>query len=140
MPDPFVYRMHVRFSDTDAQGHVYFANYLMFCDEAWGAYMRHIGLPYQDLYEAGVDLFYVNAQCNYGGSAVYEDEVFIETHITKIGGTSVTSEFTVRNDRDETLAEASLVCVCIDPKTRKPVRVPDILRTPIAAFEGRDFD
>ena len=71
--------MHVRFRDTDAQGHMYFANYLVFCDEAWGAYMRHIGMPYQEMIKLGIDTYYVNAQCEYAGSAVYEDEVHIET-------------------------------------------------------------
>jgi len=136
MSDPFVYRMHVRFNDTDAQGHVYFANYFVFCDEAWTAYMRHIGLPYQELNASGVDIFYVNAECSYGGSAVYEEELLIEPHIEKIGGSSITTRFVVRNERHEALADATLTCVCVDPDTRTPIRVPDRLRQLAGRYEG----
>ncbi|MEM7433735.1 MAG: thioesterase family protein [Myxococcota bacterium] len=136
MPDPHIYRMHVRFRDTDAQGHVYFANYLVFCDEAWGAYMRHIGFPYQDLAKLGVDTYYVNAQCEYSGSALYEDEVKIETHVTRLGRTSITTEFTVRDDQGNTLAKASVTSVCVDPTTRETTPIPDQLRTRIQAFES----
>jgi len=49
---PFVYTMRVRFRDTDMQGHVYFGNYFVFCDEALGAYMRAIGVPWQDMVDS----------------------------------------------------------------------------------------
>ena len=128
--------MRVRFRDTDAQGHVYFANYLVFCDEAWGAYMRHIGLPYQDLARHGVDTFYVNARCDYQGSAKYEDDLHIETHVTRIGTSSITTEFTVRNDHGDTLATASLTSVCVDPTTREPTQVPVAFLDRVSAQEG----
>lgn len=136
MPDPHIFKIHVRFRDTDAQGHVYFANYLTFCDEAWGAYMRHIGMPYQDLVKLGVDTYYVNTSCDYSGSAVYEDEVLVETHVTRMGRSSMTSEFTIRNDAGETLAKASLTSVCVDPKTRETAPIPDELRRRVDDFEG----
>ena len=65
MSNPHIYKTDIRYRDTDAQGHVYFANYFVFCDEAWGAYMRHIGVPYQGLAKFGVDTYYVNAKCEY---------------------------------------------------------------------------
>lgn len=136
MADRFVYSMRVRFRDTDPQGHVYFANYLVFCDEAWGAYMRHIGLPYQDLARYGVDTFYVNARCEYQGSAKYEDDLHIETHVSRIGTSSITTEFTVRNDRGDTLATASLTSVCVDSATRKVTPVPNAFRDRVSAQEG----
>ncbi|MGB5811848.1 MAG: thioesterase family protein [Polyangiales bacterium] len=136
MGEPHIHTMRIRFRDTDAQGHVYFANYLVFCDEAWGAYTRHIGMPYQDLVKLGIDTFYVSAQCEYLGSAVYEDEIHIETHVTRIGTSSVTLSFEIRDDARKTLAKATVTCVCVDPETRKTARVPDELRVLIAEFEG----
>lgn len=135
MSAPFVYTMRVRFRDTDAQGHTYFANYLVFCDEAWGAYMREIGCPWQGLAEHGLDMYYKNATCDYSGSAVYEDDVHIETRVGKIGNTSMMVEFTLRNDAGETLSEASLTSVCVNPKTRETIRVPDFLREAVARYQ-----
>jgi acyl-CoA thioesterase FadM len=94
------------------QGHVYFGNYFVFCDEALGAYMRAIGMPWQDMVKSGTDMFYVNASCDYLGSAKFEEDVHIETRIS-----------------------ASVTSVCVDPKTREKVRVPHPLREAVAAFE-----
>ena len=120
--------MQVRFRDTDLQGHVYFGNYFEFCDEALSAYMRALGMPWQDLVARGVDLFYASASCDYLGSARFEDVIHIEAHIAKIGNTSITSEFVVRSDDDQVLARGRLVSVCIDPATREKTRVPEDFR------------
>ena len=135
MKDPFVYTMRVRFRDTDMQGHVYFGNYFVFCDEALGAYMRAIGMPWQEMVKSGTDMFYVNANCDYLGSARFEEDIHIETRISKLGSSSVTSSFVIRNNKQETLAKASVTSVCVDPRTREKVRVPDPFREAVAAFE-----
>lgn len=129
----FEHPMQVRFADTDAQGHVYFANYLTFCDEALAAYMRHLGCPWQGLVEAGVDMLYRNATCEYRGSARFEDIIRIEPTISKIGTTSVTSRYVLRGPGGIVIATAELTSVCIDVATREPTRVPDRLRSAAAA-------
>lgn len=135
MSHPFVYPIRVRFRDTDLQGHVYFGNYFVFCDEALGAYMRAVGMPWQEMVKSGTDMYYVNASCDYLGSARFEEDVHVETCISKFGTTSFTSSFTIRNDRQETLARASVTSVCVDPQTREKVRVPDSFRAAVAGFE-----
>lgn len=135
MTRPFVYTMRVRFRDTDMQGHVYFGNYFVFCDEALGAYMRAVGIPWQDMVKSGTDMFYVNASCDYLGSARFEEDVHIETRISRIGTSSFTSSFVIRNDRAETLAKASVTSVCVDPESRVKVTVPVAFREAVAAFE-----
>lgn len=128
--------MQVRFRDTDLQGHVYFGNYFEFCDEALSAYMRALGMPWQDLVARGVDLFYASASCDYFGSARFEDVIHIEARIANIGNTSITSEFTVRSDQGDVLARAKLVSVCVDAKTREKTRVPEDFRSAAASFDG----
>jgi thioesterase-3 len=117
------------------QGHVYFGNYFVFCDEALGAYMRAIGMPWQDMVKSGTDMFYVNASCDYLGSARFEEDVHIETRISKLESSSVTSTFVIRNDQGDTLANANVTSVCVDPKTREKASVPDRLREMVTAFE-----
>ena len=128
--------MRVRFRDTDLQGHVYFGNYFEFCDEALSAYMRALGVPWQALVERGIDLFYAHAACDYRGSARFEDLIRIETCIATIGNTSFTSEFTVRSDEGDVLANARLVSVCVDKETRDKSPVPEDLRSAVASFAG----
>lgn len=132
---PFVYTMRVRFRDTDMQGHVYFGNYFVFCDEALGAYMRAIGVPWQEMVKSGTDMYYVNASCDYLGSARFEEDIHVETHISKVGNSSFTSTFVIRNSERRPLAKASVTSVCVDPDTREKVKVPDRFREAIAGFE-----
>lgn len=127
--------MRVRFRDTDVQGHVYFGNYFEFCDEAYSAYMRAMGMPWQEMVKNGTDMFYASASCDYLGSAKFEDTILIEARISKIGTTSVTSAFVIRNEASEVLARATLTSVCVNPKTREKMRVPDAFREAVAAFE-----
>ena len=127
--------MRVRFRDTDVQGHVYFGNYFEFCDEAFSAYMRAMGMPWQEMVKNGTDMFYASASCDYLGSAKFEDTIHIEARISKIGTTSVTSAFVIRNEASEVLARATLTSVCVNPKTREKMHVPDAFREAVAAFE-----
>ncbi len=127
--------MRVRFRDTDVQGHVYFGNYFEFCDEAFSAYMRAMGMPWQEMVKNGTDLFYASASCDDLCSAKFEDTIYIEARISKIGTTSVTSAFVIRNEASEVLARATLTSVCVNPKTREKMRVPDAFREAVATFE-----
>jgi len=132
----FEHPISVRFADTDMQGHVFFANYLTFCDEAMTAYLRHLGVPWQTLVEGGADMFYVKATCEYRGSATFEDALRVETAITRIGETSFTTRFSVRDPSGQVIAEAETVSVCVDPETRSKTRVPDRLRDAVAAHSA----
>lgn len=134
---PFIHTMRVRFRDTDVQGHVYFGNYFEFCDEAYSAYMRAMGIPWQEMVKSGTDMFYASATCDYLRSAKFEDTIHIEARISRIGNTSITSTFVIRNEASETLAKATLTSVCVDPKTRDKIRVPDAFRQAVAAFQER---
>ena len=124
----------MRFRDTDVQGHVYFGNYFEFCDEALSAYMRAIGMPWQELVKGGTDLFYASASCDYLGSARFEELIQIEVQVSKIGTTSITSSFVIRNEAGEVLAKATLVSVCVDPSTRSKTPVPEAFREAVASF------
>lgn len=135
MKHRFAHPMQVRFADTDAQGHMYFANYLTFCDEALAAYMRAVGCPWQTLVAQGVDMFYVRSECDYSGSAKFETVLDIHTTISEFGNSSMTSEYAVYAG-DALIAKAKLTGVCITIADRSPTRVPDVLRDAVAAYEG----
>ena len=133
----FAYEMPVRFADTDAQGHMFFANYFVFCDESLGAYMRAIGCPWQRLVAIDVDMFYVSAHCDFKGSAGFETVLAVHARISRFGTTSFDSEYAVfAPGGDEPIAVAKLTSVCVNPKTREPVPVPEILRAAVHRFEA----
>src|SRR5258708_20272881 len=53
---PFAHRQRVRFGETDLQGVVYYANYLLFAEVGRIAYLRELGVDYRrDLLDNGID-------------------------------------------------------------------------------------
>ena len=51
----FHHKIRVRFSETDLQGIVFNANYLIYCDVAWTEYLRALGLTWHAMVQGGVD-------------------------------------------------------------------------------------
>ncbi len=138
---PFKYSAVTRvwFSDTDAQGIVYYGRYLPYFDHARVEYSRHLGLLAYDLGECE----FVMRACEvlYEAPARFDDllEVFVRTK--RIGRTSATSEYAaLRVADDVVMCTAEQTLVLVDLAGRRPVPVPDGYRGAIEAFEGADVD
>ena len=134
---PFRYSALARvgFSDTDAQGIVYYGRYMPFFDTARFEYLRHLDLLERTL---GEFQFVMRASSvEYHAPARFDDllEVFVRTK--RLGRSSTTTAFAAYHTDDDTLmcvAEHTLVLV--DAAARRPVPVPESLRAPIREFEG----
>ena len=137
----FIHPIQVRYADTDAQGHVFFGNYLTYFDEAHGAYFRAIGVAWPKLLEMGLDSYHVSVHCDFKGSAFYEDILHVHARIERIGNSSYTFECAVyKKDNDELIASGYVTAVIVSSETRQPTRVPDEIREAVAAYEGRTWD
>lgn len=129
--------LRVRYVETDAQRHVFFANYLTYFDVGLTEYMRDIGYTYSDMMASGVDMFYVEANCQYEGRARFDDLLHVHTRIGHIGNSSFTFEFVIyKQPAGELVARGKIVAVAVDVETEQPIRVPDGLREAVARFEG----
>ena len=133
----FFHPIQVRYADTDAQGHVFFSNYLTYFDEAHGAYFRAIGVPWPKLMEMGLESYHVSVHCDFKGSAFYEDTLHVHARIARIGNSSYTFECAIYKEQsDELIASGTITAVFVTPETRQPTRVPDEIRQAVAAYEG----
>jgi len=133
----FLHPLTVRYADTDAQGRVFFANYLTFFDEAATGYLHAIGISPSRLAELGLDLAYVDARCSYRGSARFEDRLQIGCRFESIGETSIEALFEVFNGPERTpIATGRCVVVMVDAVNFEKRRVPDALRQAVERFEG----
>ena len=133
----FYYPLRVRYVEVDAQRHVFFSHYLDYFDIALTEYMRAIGHIYSDMVASGVDMFYVEANCQYKGRARFDDLLHVHARIGHIGNTSFTFEFAIyKQPADDLIATGQITAVAVDAKTEKPIRVPDTLREAVARFEG----
>ena len=132
---PFRYSALARvwFSDTDAQGVVYYGRYLPYFDHARTEYHRHLGRL-----EVGPNEFAMRASAiEYLAPARFDDLLEVFVRVARIGRTSVTYEHAAyRLDDDVLMVTATQVLVLIDRDRRRPVEVPGSFRGVVDAFES----
>jgi len=122
---PFSEIVKVRFRDLDAQGHLYFANYLVYGDEILGSYMEELGLNIMDPLIAPCLIFTVNIHCDYVNEIGGDSNVKVAVGYSRLGTSSADAVFELYNDADGTLlAKGGLTQVFVDPKTRKSIPIP----------------
>jgi acyl-CoA thioester hydrolase len=135
---PFKYSALTRvwFSDTDAQGVVYYGRYLPYFDHARTEYHRHLGLEHVDDAE-----FVMRASdVQYHAPARFDDLLECFVRIGRIGRTSVTYECAAHRLPDgQLMVTATQTLVLVDLDARRPTPIPERLRAPVRAFEGEDL-
>ena len=137
---PFKYAAFTRvaFSDTDAQGVVYYGRYSPYFDLARVEYLRKLDLLHR---HAEMDFVMRATQVEYFAPAVFDDEIEVFCRVARIGRTSMTYEFAAyRRPDDALLATATQTLVLVDLAERRAQPVPDWLREQIKAFEGDDLE
>ncbi len=116
--------LRVRYAETDAQGVVYHANYLVFMEVGRGALARERGLPYSQLEARGVNLLVARAELKYKASARYDDPLVVSTRVREVRGKFVTFEYRIEHEESgRLLVTGETTHVCVDGGF-KPVQVP----------------
>jgi acyl-CoA thioester hydrolase len=135
-PFKFSAQTRVGFSDTDAQGIVYYGRYLPYFDLARVEYHRNLGLLGMDIGEEGQEFVMRALTVEYLAPAVFDDLIEIYVRMARIGRTSATYELAAYRARDDLLlVTASQTLVLVDLDERKAVPIPDSYREAIRAFE-----
>jgi acyl-CoA thioester hydrolase len=113
----------VGFSDTDAQGVVYYGRYNPYFDLARVEYLRTLGLLRYD----GVGEFVMRANdVEYFAPARFDDELEIHVRVGRIGRTSLTYEFAAHKLPEGTLmVTAHQTLVYVDLARREALAIPD---------------
>jgi acyl-CoA thioester hydrolase len=138
-PFKFGARTRVGFSDTDAQGIVYYGRYFPYIDLARVEYLRMLGLLGMEIGERGVEFVTRAGTIEYHAPAVFDDELEVFIRIARIGRTSLTYEFAVYRAQDDLLmVTGRQTLVLVDLDERKPCEIPQEFRETIRAFEGHD--
>jgi acyl-CoA thioester hydrolase len=135
---PFKYSALTRvwFSDTDAQGIVYYGRYLPYFDHARVEYHRHLGLSASE-----GDLVMRASQVEYHAPARFDDLIEVFVRIARIGRTSVTYECAAYRMPDDALTvTASQTVVLVDRRDRRPLPISDEVRQKVRQFEREDLD
>jgi acyl-CoA thioester hydrolase len=136
---PFRYAAlnRVWFSDTDAQGIVYYGRYLPYFDHARTEYHRHLG-PF-DL--GGCEFVMRASVLEYHAPARFDDLIETFVRVERIGRTSVTYDHAAyRLDDDLLMVTAKQTLVLVDLEERRPVAIPASFREQLREFEGEALE
>ena len=137
---PFRYSALVRvgFSDTDAQGVVYYGRYLPYFDAARVEYHRHLDMLGMDV---GGEFVMRASSIEYYAPARFDDLLEVFIRVARIGRTSATYEMAAYRVEDDLLmVTATQTLVLVDLEERKACPIPGEVREQIRAFEGDDVE
>jgi acyl-CoA thioester hydrolase len=130
----------VEYGETDGQGRVFYANYLLFFDRGRVAYWVRAGLSEEEIRRLEHETVIADVHCTYHAPASFYDEVSVHTRIARIGRSSLRMEFAVINDSTAVLmADGYATLVQIDLVANRSVPFADELKAKILALEGRSL-
>lgn len=123
-----VERIRVRYGETDAMGHAYYANYLYWFEQARGAWCRRRGFTYKSLEEQGLMLPVVEAHVRYKGEVRYDDVIQVRVRLAEIRRASLKFEYEVWLDEQDKLVTEGYTWHVLMGRERKAISIPEPLR------------
>jgi len=138
---PFRYSAltRVAFSDTDAQGIVYYGRYMPYFDLARTEYHRQLGVGSAT---AGGHDFVMRANTvEYFAPARFDELIEVFVRLRRIGSTSVTYEYHAWRVADDVLmVTAQQTLVLVDLARHVPVPIPPSFRSLFGEFERGNLE
>lgn len=131
---PFEHVIRPRFAEVDAQGVVFNAHWLTFCDDAFTRFFEHIGFDPKNVFaeDGTFDCMLVAAKLEWQGSAGFDDVVKIAVEPMRLGRSSFDVRYTARVDGDDRVC-ATITYVSISRESGKATPIPDVIRGKLQA-------
>jgi acyl-CoA thioester hydrolase len=134
-------RFRVEYAETDGQGRVFYANYLLFFDRGRIAYWVQAGLSEEEIRHIEHDTVIAEVHCAYRAPASFYDVVAVHTRVARVGRSSLRMEFAVVNESTDVLmAEGHATLVNVDLAANRAVPFADGLKGRLCALEGRALE
>lgn len=136
MTDWHTLDVRVYFEDTDAQGVVYFANFLKFMERGRTEWLRELGVEQDWLLDKhGVCFALTRTEAKFLLPARFNDLVQIRTRVGEYGRVRIGLEQTVSR-AGELLCSAQCTAACIDAESFRPRRIPEQVAARLTAAAG----
>ena len=133
----FTTEVRVRFAETDAQGIVHNAAYLVWFEVARVGYLARFAGGYQALRDRGIEALVTEARIRYGVPARFDDRLRIHARCVDVRGARFRFEYVVERDDGVRVADGATHHATVAASTFRPTRIPDWLVEAIAAAEQR---
>ena len=130
-----MHRLRVRYSECDAQGVVFNANYVVYFDVVMTELWREAIGPWSDLVATGTDMVVAEVRVRYLAPARFDDELDIAASVARLGETSMTTRLEVRRaGEEELLAEGELRHVFVDAVAKSKTPIPAEVRPALERY------
>ena len=128
----------VRFSETDAQGVVHNAVYLVWFEIARIAYLAQFPGGYKGLVEQGVDATTTEAYVRYLDGTRFDDELRVHVRAVDLRGARFRFEYAIErmSELGGMVADGWTAHACVNAETLRPTRMPAWLAEAIAGVES----
>lgn len=125
----FSHDVRVRFVETDAMGIVHHSNYLAYFEEARVAYLRHLGRPYSQWRDDGLEAPVLESFVQYRRPLRFDDVGRIHVRLADVGRATFQMAYLLTVDEGTTpQVRATGVTVHGASRGGRPTRLPDWLR------------
>ena len=131
----FSTELAVRFAETDAQGVVHNAVYLVWFEIARIDYLARFQGGYPELRAKGIEALTIESHVRYLSPARFDDRLTIHTRCGELRGARFRFDYAVRRD-GEPIADGWTRHACVDATTHRPTRLPAWLAEAIASAEA----
>ncbi|MAG96529.1 MAG: thioesterase [Rhodospirillaceae bacterium] len=134
----FSFPFRVRYAETDAQGVVFYGNYLIYYDTAISEYFRELPFDYMaEVERTGADFHVVQASVSYKETMVYDQEIEVMVRTSRVGRSSLTFALEIYEKGQDTLiSTGEIVWVNTDQTSHKSVPMRPELLALIEKREG----
>jgi len=126
MPKRFTIQEHVRWSDIDRAGIIYYGQFLRFFEIAETELFREVGLRYSEVFDR-FDIWLPRVQIHFDfrKPLMLDDLIEVSAYVGRFGNKSFTLRFEV-NKKSETdlVAEGHVVLACVSRSSFKSVLLP----------------
>jgi len=127
----FLHRLRVRWNECDAQGIVFNANYFLYYDIAVWEWTRALGYA---RYQEAPEFVTAHAECDFLGSALFDDEIDIGMRALRLGGRSMDMAAAVFRG-DTLLNVGKLTYVHVRQGSKESAPLPEAFAARVRAFE-----
>jgi acyl-CoA thioester hydrolase len=122
----FTTPIEIRFADLDAYGHVNNAVFFTYMETARIKLFQHYFGAFLD---SDLMFLIVRAECNYLHPVEMNDPLLITIHINRVKHSSFDFSYQLHDGQGKIFAEAKTIMISYDPKLKKPVAIPEKIKT-----------
>ncbi|ELR67410.1 4-hydroxybenzoyl-CoA thioesterase [Photobacterium marinum] len=128
----FEWPITIYYEDTDLGGIVYHANYLKFFERARTELFRSHGVSLQEFFQLDVSFVVRHIDIDFLSGAKLDDQLVVRTWPANIRRASIDFCQVLVNNAGQALCKAMVQVACVHPKTMKPIKIPEVIKSEIS--------